>query len=732
MKCRKSYFERHIFCAVLSVLLLIIPLFGQSDPNPNSPTPILISEPDSVRALTESVSISNKTSRQSQSKAFRLNQKIHLFVTNVDLMTGEGANAFRLYAEDSTGKQYRFPVVEIEPLKGREWIYKITVLLKNEIGFGKKPEENGDILLRLAWRGLISNPVKLGLGKTGGGIKVETGITPTPLKQFAEKPEDTEPPTSEYAGYSYSGDRLRFLEQATFGPTDALDQRIRRIGLRVWLNEQFNAQYPTAGNPYPLPELRSSLQTLGCSIYLPPEEKRICDRDYYTMYPLQNWFFKEALYGDAQVRHRVAWALSQIWVISGRTTQQARHMVEYHKVLSKHAFGNYRNLMYEMTLNPGMGNYLDMARSNAYSPNENYAREILQLFSIGLFMLNQDGTLQLDGNGQPIPTYDQETVNNFTKIFTGWSFCDNGNFPECSSAVPGTVNFIDPMYLHNENHNPQEKVLLNYPNPVNQNIPAGQNGYDDLNQALDNIFYHPNVAPFVSRILIQHLVTSDPTPAYVGRVAAAFNNNGFGVRGDMKAVTRAILLDPEARGNKKTDPNYGKLREPVQFMTNILRHFRVVSADAAGQSDGVLADESKKMGQNLFYSTSVFNYYSPGYIIPGTTFNAPEFGVMTTSTTISRANFINKIAFDKIHTGQDAPNGTSIDLTELRQLAQADATGEQLVNELNRKLMHNTMSPQMRSRVLSAVLTVPSFAIDLRARTAFFLVAGSSQYQIQR
>jgi len=736
MKNQKTYFECQILCAVLSVFLLNISIFGQSDPNPNSPTPILISEPDSIRALTDSGGVLNKNSRQLQSKAFGLNQKINLYVTNVDLMTGEGANAFRVYAEDASGRKYRFPVIDLQPVNGQEWIYAVTILIKDEIGFWEQPAENGDILLRLTWRGLVSNPVKLGLGRTGGSLKEEAGAMPTPLKNFAKKPEDAEPPTAEFVGYRYSGDRIRFLEQATFGPTTALDQRIRRIGLRTWLAEQFEAQYPSVANPYPDLPLKSNdtnNATLGCGMFASGSpERRICNRDFYSQYLVQNWFFKEAFYGEPQLKHRVAWALSQVWVVSGVDTQQASHIIAYHKVLSNNAFGNYRDLMEEVTLNPAMGNYLDMARSTRNSPNENFAREILQLFSIGLFMLNQDGTLQLDGNNQPIPTYDQSTVNNFTKVFTGWSFCNNGTNPACPSVIAGTVNYKDPMLLNQNNHDITAKTLLSYPNTVNPTLPANQNGTTDLNQALDNIFYHPNVAPFVSRLLIQHLVTSDPTPAYIGRVAAVFNNNGFGVRGDMKAVTKAILLDPEARGNVKTDPNYGKLREPVQFMTNILRHFRVVSADGTGQSDGVLADESKKMGQNPFYSISVFNYYSPGYIIPGTTYNAPEFGVMTTSTSISRANFINKIAFDKISVGHDIPSGTSIDLTELRQLAQADPTGGQLVNELNRKLMHNTMSPQMRSRVLSAVLTVPSFAVDLRVRTAFFLVAGSSQYQIQR
>jgi uncharacterized protein (DUF1800 family) len=180
-------------------------------------------------------------------------------------------------------------------------------------------------------------------------------------------------------------------------------------------------------------------------------EYRACIRNHYNMYPLQTWFFREALYGDAQLRHRVAWALSQIFVTSGVDIQQSSHLIEWHKILSKNAFGNYRNLLKEITLNPAMGDYLDMARSTRNNPNENYPREILQLFSIGLFMLNQDGTVQRDANNVPIPSYDQTTVNNFTKVFTGFGFCNTPTNSACANISVGTVNYKDPMLLNQNN-----------------------------------------------------------------------------------------------------------------------------------------------------------------------------------------------------------------------------------------------------------------------------------------
>lgn len=417
-------------------------------------------------------------------------------------------------------------------------------------------------------------------------------------------------------------------------------------------------------------------------------------------------------------------------------------MIAYHKVLSNNAFGNYRDLMKEMTLNPAMGEYLDMVRSTKNSPNENYPREILQLFTVGLFMLNDNGTLKMS-NGQPIPSYDQNTVNNFTKVFTGWGFCNNPANSACVNAVTGTNNYKAPMYLNTpNNHDQTAKTLFNYsgaPNPMitactNCTTDDARRAYanDSLDKTLDNIFYHPNVPPFVSRILIQHLIMSNPSSAYVGRISAVFKNNGFGVRGDLKAVVKAILLDPEARGNVKTSPTYGKLREPVQFMTNFLRQFNVRSADGSTQSDGVLSGTASGLAQNPFNSPTVFNYYSPDYIVPGTSLNGPEFNIMTTGTSILRVNVGNTFAFSRINTSADVPNGTSIDLSQMTQLAQIDPTGNQLVNALNTNLLHGTMTTQMKNTILTAVTAIAASSPQTRAQQAIYLVVTSSQFQVQR
>ena len=739
MLSRKSHHWCQLFSAGLLVVLSAFSVWAQAvDPNPDSPTPILISEADSVRALATApekiISAGRGSSIKIKSPAFAANTKAVLYVTNLDLMPDEDASAFRIYVEDAKGRKYRFPVLDIQPLRGREGVYALTVRLRDELGFWEQPEANGDVLVSVTWRGLESNRLRLGLGNIGGDLKNAPGMISAPMPASRVKNVPL-PDAPDYVGYRYSGDRIRFLEQATFGPTAAMDERVRRIGLRVWLADQFEETYPTFSYPnFPLMSATPPLDCNGSSNpnSVPPDPvdpDPLCLRNHYNMYPVQNWFFKEAFYGNAQLKHRTTWALSQMWVVSGVDTQQSRHLTEYYKILGRNAFGNYRTLMQEMTLNPGMGNYLDMVRSSRNNPNENYAREILQLFSIGLFQLNQNGTLILDASNNPIPTYDQTTVNNFTKVLTGWNFCEVT--ASCPNRGDG-ANYIDPMLLNQNAHNIEAKTLLDYPGAVNRNIAANLNGNVELGLALDNIYNHPNVAPFVSRFLIQHLVTSDPTPAYVGRISAVFNANRTSPT-QLKEVVKAILLDPEARGNVKTDPNYGKLREPVQLATNLLRQFKVQSADGLAQSDGYISPQTAIMAQNVFYTPTVFNFYAPDYIVPGPGLNGPEFAILTTGTAIARANFVNTMVFARVNVSVPViPNGTSINFTEIQALAAADTTSNRLLDELNTKLMHGTMTAQNRSTILTAVNAVAATDPLTRAKTALYLVATSSQYQVQR
>jgi uncharacterized protein (DUF1800 family) len=739
---RKHLKSLRLLCEALFVsFLLALPAFAQTDPNPNSPAPVLLTAPDSTRALAvreTTKSSGDLLTAAPPTDSFDLYSTAVLFVTGVELMSGEGASAFRVYAEDARGRRYRFPVLGLRLYDRRNRVYALTVEIRDEIGSYEQPSAKGDILIGVAWRGLESNRARLGLGATGGTVKDDAVL---PKTASTLKNRDTDEAST--VGYRWSGDRTRFLEQATFGPTTALDDRIRRIGLRTWLAEQFEAPYPSV--PYPTFPLKPTNPPPDCNGLIDndlPDSDPFCYANHYTMYPVQNWFYKEAFYGDAQLRHRVAWALAQLWVISGVEVQQSSHMTAYHKVLSRNAFGNWRQLMQEMTLNPGMGGYLGMRGSTRFSANENYAREILQLFNIGLFMLNPDGSLQLDNAGNPIPTYGQPEVNNFALTFTGWNLCEL-SLAQCPNRTPGAPNFIDPMVITNvNNHDLSAKTLLAYPGSTTTNIAACANctgtaittyANNSLNQALDNIYNHPNVAPFVSKYLIQQLVSGDPTPAYVGRVAAVFNANRTNPS-QMKEVIKAILLDPEARGDVKTDPRYGKLREPVLYLTNIARQFDVRSADRSALSDGVLTTESGALGQIAFMSPSVFNFYPPDYVVPGTSFRGPEFALFTTVTAVARANFGNTIIFNRINPNaeQRVTSGTSISLAEMQSFAEADPSGNQLMDMLDLRLMHGTMSPQMRAAILNVVQTVPASNPLLRAQRAVYLVATSSQYQVQR
>lgn len=713
--------------------------------------PVLISMDGSTRAYAFDSNSWRGSLKGRPIAAVNPGGSVIMFMTNVkNLLPGEGANAFRSYAEDGARQEYLFKVESFEPVQGMPWLYAVRVRLDQNIG------AVGDVLVRITWRGMTTNRVRLGVGFAGNGPKDDEGSVPTPMPW--QEPVQTEAVTP-----VNHPDVMRFMQQATFGPTSALELRLRRTSFHVWLNEQFNLPLPTTATT------ETCVLNGGCTFILgqypniPLKAFDVatvcttadCRRNFYSMYPMQRWFYIHALYGEDQLRRRVSWALSQILVTSGVDIPQSSWMLHYQKALDRHTFGNYKKLLREVTLNPTMGTYLDMAISTKFSPNENYAREINQLFAVGLFEMNIDGTVKLDGNNETIPTYTQATIDNFTKVFTGWERC-NAPPPICPNNT-GVPNYIDPMLLNPNFHDTTAKTLLNYPgvDPATRDIPALQVGQDvtayansSLDKALDNIYNHPNVAPFVSKNLIQHLVTSDPSPAYVQRVATIFNiykNDD----NQLRHVIYAILTDPEARGTIKNDPRYGLLREPVLYATNILRQLGAKAfnsaitecntANLSTCSDGFIANNTVVMGQAPYLSPTVFNFYPPDYIVPSTNpaVLGPEFAVLTASTAFQRANFVNQMWMSTgIPTsGTNAPFGTGIataSFTELQNLATFDTTGNQLMDFLNRRYMNGAMSPQMRSTILTAVTAVPSNQPLMRARTALYLVLTSSQYQIQK
>jgi uncharacterized protein (DUF1800 family) len=508
-------------------------------------------------------------------------------------------------------------------------------------------------------------------------------------------------------------DATRLLEQSTFGPTDALVAHVQTVGVQGWLNEQFAAresEYPAF--PYAPPDA-----TAFCATSTNPN----CLRDNYSLFLLQNAFFKNALVGPDQLRQRVAFALSQILVTSGVVVNVPYGMAKYQQLLLDNAFGNFQDLLTKVTLSSVMGDYLNMVNNDktmgTVNPNENYAREVMQLFSIGVWQLNEDGTQVLDAQGARIPTYAQGTVDGYANLFTGWTY----------PLLPGTTqknhnpkNFLGDMVAVPANHNFDAKTLIE--GVVDT---AGKPMASDLAFAMQGLSLHPNVGPFIGKQLIQKLVTGNPSPQYVARVSAVFDNDGSSVRGNLKAVVSAILTDPEARGDVKADPGYGKLREPVLFLTEAAR--------AVGTaSDGVyLTQQAKSLGQDLFNSPSVFNYYPPTYVVPGTKVLGPEFALQNASTAINRYNFANAFSFGTIPPLSTLPGatGTQPNWSTLQSLAANPAA---LIAELNSLLMHGTMPTAMQATILSAVALVPASDPLTRAKNAYYLTITSPQFQVER
>ncbi|HWY70944.1 MAG TPA: DUF1800 family protein [Terriglobales bacterium] len=400
-------------------------------------------------------------------------------------------------------------------------------------------------------------------------------------------------------------------------------------------------------------------------------------------------------------------------------------MASYFNMLAKDAFGNYLTIMKDVTLSGGMGTYLNMVNSDKPNTaiagqiaNENYARELMQLFTLGTEMLNPDGTPQLDASGNPVQPYSELQVQAFAKAYTGWTYArSDGTTP----AFPNNTQYFGaPMVPLDAHHDISAKDVLN-----GVTLPAGQTAQQDLDLALQNIFNHTNVSPFVGRQLILHLVSSNPSPAYVGRVAAVFNDDGSAshTRGNMKAVIQAILMDSEARRGDSAataQPGDGHLREPVLYLTNLLRGLGVQASDPNAFASS-LQGFGSNMGQRVMYSPSVFNYFSPDYVIPGTTTFGPEFQLLTTATTIVRQNTVDSVLRNALG------GGTLIDLTQFANLA---GNPQQLVDTLDAIFTHGALPSTDKAAIVTAVNAVPSSNPQSRARVAVYLITSSSQYQV--
>ena len=509
----------------------------------------------------------------------------------------------------------------------------------------------------------------------------------------------------------------RLLDQATFGPTLNDINHVQLVGVTGYITEQFAV--PTTL----LPDIATPPPAICATNLLPCE---------------QSEWWKTVLEGNDQLRQRVAFALSEIFVVSTNSVN-ARSVTTFHNTLANDAFSNFYTIMQDVTLSPAMGGYLNMLNSNkpgtvngvVQIANENYSRELMQLFTTGIYVLNSDGSQQLDSTGKPILVYSEAQVQAFARAYTGWTYAPIGT---ATSKFPNPANYTAPMVGIDSAHDTAAKILLN-----GTTLPAGQSASADLTGALMNIFNHPNVGPFICRQLIQHLVASSPSPAYVARVAAVFADAGDAkhTRGDMKAVITAILNDADARA-ADTSPGFdgGHLRESMLYMTNVMRALGYVNKDSVAGNDvlanasyNTLGNYTAALGERPYSSGSVFNFFPPDYVIPGTTANAPEFGQENTAAAVLRLTLANNLVYNNI-------SGFNVDLSKTSALGiTASKTGVAatdcgaLVDSLSVMFMHGQMPAQMKTAIVNHIVTLTD--PTARVRVATYLVITSSLYKIE-
>lgn len=548
-------------------------------------------------------------------------------------------------------------------------------------------------------------------------------------------PPDGAPPAPTVLDKPSAPEAARFLMQSTFGPTQADIDDLVRSGYSEWMRRQFAAPAPqnTAEFRRILADYAARNESVGSEA-------------------IADIVWRQMIGGADQLRQRTAFALSQILVISYENPDVEdvpASVAQYMDVLNAGAFGNYRTLIEDVTYSPAMAQFLTYLNSRKEDPatgrvpDENYARELMQLFTIGLVQLNPDGTPRLDSAGNQIETYTNDDITGLAKVFTGLSWADDsfgGSRPQ--ENVPTAA--YSPLRVFPEQHSPSEKAFLG------MTIAAGTGAEASIDAALDALFNHPNIAPFIAQQLIQRFVTSNPTPGYVSRVGAAFatgyfqmpdgSSVGSRTRGDMQAVVAAVLLDDEARDvSNRNSPTFGKVREPVIRFTHWARNANLNSAAALGESglngQGQIIDAAPRLAQQAYRSPSVFNFYRPGYVAAGleTAANgvvAPEMQITTATTVTNFANFMRSRIEEGNQTETFSPRYQA-------DLALADDAGA-LVDRLNLVMTANAMTPETRGRIVSAVSSVPirqsSLDRDRRNRVnlAYLMTALSSEFTVQR
>src|SRR5438270_670933 len=548
-------------------------------------------------------------------------------------------------------------------------------------------------------------------GEIKGFFNLSTGAQTAPVPS---------PPPALPAGTPSAAAAGRFLSQATFGATDALITEVQNQGYDAFLNAQFAA--PMSSHLAFVDAAVAALPSPSASPSATPNQP--------TLTMTNDAWWTNAIAGQDQLRQRVAFALSETLVVSLNSAGLANRpfaLPTYYDVLVRDAFSNYRQLLEDITLNPAMGAYLNMLQndkadpSRGTLPNENYARELMQLFSIGLYDLNLDGGLTLSSSGFPIATYGQDAILGTAAVLTGWTYAQPGSTNPVFRPGVAAQSWRDPMINIASHHQTTAKTILN-----GVTLPANQTAAQDLKTALDTIFNHPNVGPFVCRQLIQRLVTSNPSPGYVYRVASVFNDNGQGVRGDLKAVVRAILMDYDARVGFAAAQGAGHEREPVIRLTNLLRAFTATSPSGKYSVRNAFAS----FAEEAMHSPTVFNFFTPDYSAPGAIATAglksPEFEITTDTTVISTTNYLRNAIYASL-----GPSSDRITLSlAAEQTRAADPAG--LVDHLNSLLMAGGMSSGTRNILINAVNQIPAANILERVRTAIYLVVNSPEFVVDK
>lgn len=588
------------------------------------------------------------------------------------------------------------------------------------------PQPDGSLIWVFSQVGNFSATDILNLIKAGQTyVNIHTALYPAgeirgffSLSTGAQSAPVPSPPPALPAGSPTAATAGRFLSQATFGATDALIAQVQSQGYDAFLNAQFAAP------------MSSHLSFVDAAFAALPSPSPSATPNQPTLTMTNDAWWTYAISGPDQLRQRVAFALSETLVASINSAGLANRpfaLPAYYDVLVRDAFGNYRQLLEDITLNPAMGAYLNMLQNDKANPsrgtlpNENYARELMQLFSIGLYDLNLDGGLTLSSSGFPIATYNQDAILGTAAVLTGWTYAQPGSSNPVFFPGPAAQSWRDPMINIASHHQTDAKTILN-----GVALPANQTAAQDLKTTLDTIFNHPNVGPFICRQLIQRLVTSNPSPGYVYRVVAVFNDNGQGVRGDLKAVVRAILMDYDARVGFVSSQGAGHEREPVLRVTNLLRAFNATSPSGKFSVRNAYAN----LNEEAMHSPTVFNFFEPDYSAPGAIaaagLKSPEFEITTDTTVISIANYLRTSIYGSLGPATDR---ITLDLTA-EQTRASDPAG--LVDHLNSLLMSGGMSSSMRTVVINAVTQIPATNTLERVRTALYLVVNSPEFVVDK